>query len=397
MNIDEAIEILNGKAIYFLYDPKDESPYFEKYARKKMVKFNHYSGIYANEKKEYSFEEIIEGAEEIETVNILGIGRLTTKSYAFQIVKPVNKQAKAFEFRAKEYILKSSINGMVVSLECVPFIHSCAVISEQLTTRMSPFSEYPSVLQIKFGSKEVSASIANFLLNNFLFELKNTYNMEFEIDDFNRPNPGPFSNYNEFPREKEFQQLEKISKNLESAKLPDYDFNAVKLYLDAKHTLNEEVKLILLYKVLEYFGPTVLKLETHEELGKRLSDPKVNNPDSNYISSIVELVNKFNSRKNDEGMLKEVFKICVDIEILKDELPQSIKETITTKTNISELKVRIAQVLYSTRNSIVHAKSNYELKGNECKESELQQFNIFLDKAAAQVIKWHNRLPKHQK
>ena len=80
MNIDEAIEILNGKAIYFLYDPKDESPYFEKYARKKMVKFNHYSGIYANEKKEYSFEEIIEGAEEIETVNIMGIGTLTTKS-----------------------------------------------------------------------------------------------------------------------------------------------------------------------------------------------------------------------------------------------------------------------------------------------------------------------------
>lgn len=397
MNIEEAIQKLNDISIYFLWNPKDQKPHFEKCKTKKRVKFNHYQGIYTNERKDYDYEEIIEAATEIEDILELGKGRLRTKSYAFQIVNPVNKNALAYSYKPPKNLIQANLNGITASLERSPLIHAMAIIKEQLTSRISPISEYPHVIQINFGDKTPTDNECNQLINAFLFELENTYNIEFEFHDFNHPHLSPFANVDDFPREKEFEQLEIIAQKISENQFPKYNNQAVELFLNAKQTSNEEIKLILLYKVFEYFGPIVIKLETHEELGKKLSEPKVNDPDSEYLASIVKLVTKYNKRGNDLGMLKEVFNICLDIEITKHQLPPYLKNTIGKKTDFIELRARVASSLYSTRNSIVHAKSNYERDGNECKPEELNQFNKFLSLAAAQVIKWHKRLPKHQK
>ncbi|WP_242916125.1 hypothetical protein [Pontibacter liquoris] len=397
MTIDEAIDKLNDISIYFIWDPKGEEPYFEKYKTKEKVKFNHYQGIYTNERKDYGFDEVIEAATEIENVKILGKGRLRTKSYAFQIVNPVNKNAIAYKYKPPKDKIQTTLNEIKVSIESSSLIHSVAIIDKQLTSRMSPMSEYPQVVQINFGDKNPIDEECNHIINSFLFELENTYDLKFEFLDYNHPHPGPSFNINDFPREKEFNQLEVIARKISENQLPDYNTQAIELYLNSKHTDNEEIRLMLLYKVFEYFGPIVIKLETQEELAKKLSNPKVNDPDSEYLTSIIELVTKYNKRSNDLGMLKEVFKKCIDLEIIKGELPSYLSKTLRKKTDFTELKTRVAQSLYSTRNSIVHAKSNYESEGNECKAEELSQFNKFLSLAASQLIKWHKCLPKHQR
>jgi hypothetical protein len=258
-------------------------------------------------------------------------------------------------------------------------------------------TEYPNVVQVHFKRSKLNSDLSNKAIESFLFELDNTYNLKFGYDEFNTPLGGGYLDFQDYPKSRDIKTVEKVSKRINKAKWPEYDHIAVKLFTEAHQTLNEEVKLILLYKVFEYFGPIVLKLETHDKLGQRLSDSQVNDPDSKYLSSIVDLVNNYNSKKNDEGMLKEVFKNCLDIEVISDQLPQYILDSKTPKTDLTEFRIRIAQILYSTRNSFVHAKSNYIKKGNECKMDELGQFNIFLSLAAAQVIKWHRKLPKHQK
>ena len=57
------------------------------------------------------------------------------------------------------------------------------------------------------------------------------------------------------------------------------------------------------------------------------------------------------------------------------------------------LRTQVANILYSTRNSIVHAKSNYEPKGNECKRDDLDTINHLMDSVVRQLIEWHSKLP----
>ena len=65
----------------------------------------------------------------------------------------------------------------------------------------------------------------------------------------------------------------------------------------------------------------------------------------------------------------------------------------TTDRIISEL----GDILYRTRNSIVHAKSNFNERGFYCEKSDLEQLNNFMHKACYSIIKWYNDLPKHLK
>lgn len=57
----------------------------------------------------------------------------------------------------------------------------------------------------------------------------------------------------------------------------------------------------------------------------------------------------------------------------------------------------LGNILYQTRNSIVHAKSNYDYKGLECKGEDLEQLNEFMHKASFSIVKWYSGLPKHLK
>lgn len=57
----------------------------------------------------------------------------------------------------------------------------------------------------------------------------------------------------------------------------------------------------------------------------------------------------------------------------------------------------LGTILYSTRNSIVHAKSNYKSDNNECNAQDLPIFNEFLKEACYAIINWNNRLPDHLK
>ncbi len=87
-------------------------------------------------------------------------------------------------------------------------------------------------------------------------------------------------------------------------------------------------------------------------------------------------------------------------------MPESIRtkkiktKSITYKTNkdsLDKICEILGNILYSTRNQIVHAKSNYSANGLECPEEDLKDLNNFMHKACYSLIKWYNRLPDYQK
>ena len=61
---------------------------------------------------------------------------------------------------------------------------------------------------------------------------------------------------------------------------------------------------------------------------------------------------------------------------------------------LASLQKQIANILYSTRNNIVHAKSNYIPTGLELQGEELIKGNIMMDKIAISIIQWNTRQPE---
>ena len=58
------------------------------------------------------------------------------------------------------------------------------------------------------------------------------------------------------------------------------------------------------------------------------------------------------------------------------------------------IKNKVAAILYATRNSIVHAKANYEPTGDECPQEDLFQLNIFMRKLCKDLIFWKDKHPE---
>ena len=64
---------------------------------------------------------------------------------------------------------------------------------------------------------------------------------------------------------------------------------------------------------------------------------------------------------------------------------------------LSSLQKLIARIIYATRNSIVHAKSNYESNGYEMEGDELDDGNVMMEKIALSIIQWNERQPDNCK
>jgi hypothetical protein len=114
-------------------------------------------------------------------------------------------------------------------------------------------------------------------------------------------------------------------------------------------------------------------------------------------------------RFNDEDLIKASFNTCFDIVALFNKLPESIKKKIkkhiketeltyfTDKQKITTSSNIAGKIIYKTRNKVVHAKSNFNLTGEEIDSSEFNQLNEFMKEASSQAIRCYSRQPNHLK
>ncbi len=178
-----------------------------------------------------------------------------------------------------------------------------------------------------------------------------------------------------------------------------------KMFLTANSIDDEEFKFLSLYKIIEYYAPIALRIDAYESLYDKLDSNRRIKPSREYIESIFELVQSYELRRKDKELIKNVFRKSIDIVDIYHKIPQYLKlqinrEGISYKdktSDIDKISSTIAQALYSTRNQLAHAKSNYELTGLECPQNEIEDFNNFLVEAANKVIRWYARLPEFQK
>ena len=125
------------------------------------------------------------------------------------------------------------------------------------------------------------------------------------------------------------------------------------------------------------------------------------------MESIFKLTKQYEISLKDKELANTVLNECVDIALLFQFLPQDIQKSISKKchieiknitsistSDIDAVKKEIAEILYATRNSIVHAKSNYNFTGKECPEEDMEQLNEFMVKLCECLFIWNGRQSK---
>lgn len=182
--------------------------------------------------------------------------------------------------------------------------------------------------------------------------------------------------------------------------------SAMDLYVKALTIENVDVQYLYFYKIIEYFSPIVSKKYSYEQLNQRLDTIHIGVRTHEYLDSIFQLTKQYEVSLKDSELAFTVLAECIDILTIFGLLPENIKKKITKECKfeiknirmlkpmqVIEIKKKIGSILYATRNSIVHAKSNYNATSKECIIEDLDQLNTFMAALCKCLIIWNGRQP----
>lgn len=192
-------------------------------------------------------------------------------------------------------------------------------------------------------------------------------------------------------------------------------------YKDGKHSFTLRTNLKRLNKV----DVQVYNRSVYTVAGNSVKEITVNiDGDRNtyyfqYLEELIKYNNDLNTRLAEKKKQEEENKIAIELarkakeealkrqaeeeaEQLRLEEQRRLEEEKKNKKDIANLspsiiegiKKEIAGILYATRNSIVHAKSNYTVTGKECHEEDLDQLNEFMAKLCECLFVWNSRQNK---
>lgn len=336
------------------------------------------------------FDEFVEIVDELTSAKVdAEKGFIRTKYSSFQVVQPANDTAEMADYHGITVTVDVGEN-ITLSFEKELLIVTFSAFGVGAHHEFYPASKL-SVVQVSYESPEdrLPDEQESKLIDTFLFELASTHDIVFRR--------GRLETSFEF--DDPFDQLLDTGPELGVRQLEEYN-DGMRLYLAALQVSDPELRFLSLFKVLEFFAPVVFSLEEHEAIRKKLDSPDALTPDAEYIRSLVELVRSLEKRKVDKEMMKALFATCLDLVELSKHLPKSRRKALSYESKRGEIDAfgrDLAEAVVATRNQVAHAKSNYQLVGNELKADELPEFNEFMRVAAAQTIRWYNRLPEYQK
>lgn len=190
--------------------------------------------------------------------------------------------------------------------------------------------------------------------------------------------------------------------------IPQY-CSLMPLYIQAQKAEDPEVRFLQFYKLIEHISPVVAKLTAYDRLNKRLDILQSVQRDYTYLNSLLDISRQYNRDLRDDSLACSVIQNCVDVPPLWTYLPERIRKQISKslglqkevnldvdldENRLSSLQKQVASVIYATRNSIVHAKSNYEPTDLELVGEEFIKGNQMMEIIAKSIISWNLRQPK---
>jgi hypothetical protein len=346
-------------------------------------------------------KELFELEKEIKSIKIINNGYIKTNLRSYYIVSLTDSEDE-YILRTFHEIKECLTNGIKINLLEQSMIVGLAAtkLDEYDKDYWGTASQY-LVIEVIYENKEkiLSNEKELELINSYIFEVADSTGFSLSFSEIKNPVDDHYS----YEEDNEEQNPTHSLRELEP-----YN-EGMNLFVSAIQIKDPELKFLNFYKVLEHFSPIAVNIEANELMRKKLDAPKSSFEDGDFIRSIFELANSMRDRFNDEDLIKASFNMCIDIVGLFDKLPESIRKKIKKHIGASELTYGIdkqkiitssniaSKIIYKTRNKVVHAKSNFNLTGEEIDSNEFAQLNVFMKDASSQAIRWYSRQPNHLK
>lgn len=294
--------------------------------------------------------------------------------------------------------------GISVSIREEPLLIGLRNIKEDMYDMdyWSPIEEYVA-LEISYEKEQykLSAEDEVKLVQRVLFSLNSRYSKTFTL--LQLPDHNPMDVYDEEVVESDSEQTDVDIISIES--LPHFS-PMLQMYINAKEVKDYSLRYLMFYKILEYISPFVAQKLVYEKLNQKLDKLLVSERNSEYLDSLINLTRAYDNSMKDGELAKLVLDECADLVELQDLIPQSIKKRMMTDSNYGKnvrwtyenikgcedrMKKTLATYLYSTRNEIVHAKSNYTCTGFECPPNDIPHLDDMLQSLCYTIVYWKER------
>jgi len=353
---------------------------------------------------EFDFENFLFLVDELREFKIITEGRFHTTWSSYQIVRFENEDIHYYLLSHTEFFKELEVGEIQIfdNANILPFV---AMELNMFDEEFGAHHHHYPVIHIEYNDSKNRLSIEeeNNLILSYLFEISDSTGYSVSLGQLRVPNKdlqGKIEKHLIFPSEEGKARLRLK---------PLINYNGgMELFVSALQVNDESLKFLNFYKIIENFAPIIIRLEGNALLTSKLDSPKALNPDKEYIDSIFNLVNSVKENQRDSELGKAVLK-HIDILDSTSLLPERIIKHAkgiakvdvlnydTPKDKLAIIISVISTILYSTRNWVVHAKPNYQLTGEEVRIKELEQLNVFMKHITAKLIRWYDKLPKHQK
>lgn len=385
----ENIELIN-KRLKYLYDNFNINPLDEEVKIGDESIFIDFPDEWDEENSYYSVEEFLQYTDDLNNIQVIDNHSVIAGNIRQTIIL-VDEYYYAhlvpdLKFETDKYSLRIVNNPFLIGI-----IASRDGIYDD-DFGIFPCSDYKAV-ELTYKKKERCEEDDIEFIKTCLYHIASKYNVPISI--------GEFRSWNDITDEENDDIITVSSSGLiPYCKAMDY-------YIQGLSIEKEDIKYLHLYKIIEYFSPIVSKKTSYEQLNKRLDALQVVERDSEYLESIFKLTKQYEVSLKDKELANTVLNECIDIVSLFQFLPDKIQRTISkschfevkkittlSPTTIEAVKREVADILYATRNSIVHAKSNYTFTGKECPEEDLGQLNEFMINLCECLFIWNGRQSK---
>ena len=171
--------------------------------------------------------------------------------------------------------------------------------------------------------------------------------------------------------------------------------------------MDPDIQFHHLYKIIEHFSPVVSKKMAYEKLNQKLDTLSVVSRDYQYLDSLLDTARRYEISLKDKELCKTVLMECIDIAPLFERLPVRIQKDFAKRFSfkvseiadcsdmvIAKIKEELGEIIYSTRNRIVHAKSNWGASDKACVGEDMEEMNYFMKSLAQCLIAWNGRQPE---
>ena len=258
---------------------------------------------------------------------------------------------------------------------------------------VSPCSMYKAVELRYKGDKCYTREDEDDLINRFLYHIASKYDLSIEV--------GEYSYWEDLTEEeKEDPYMIHQDSLIPFSEAMTYYSNALKI-------MDPDIQFHHLYKIIEHFSPVVSKKMAYEKLNQKLDTLSVVSRDYQYLDSLLDTARRYEISLKDKELCKTVLLECIDIAPLFERLPVRIQKDFAKRFSfkvseiancsdmvIAKIKEELGEIIYSTRNRIVHAKSNWGASDKACVGEDMEEMNYFMKSLAQCLIAWNGRQPE---